>query len=232
VVASLFLNPSQFDSIDDFHSYPRSESADVAAIEESGADCVFVPTVEEMYPDGPACQLDIPDLTSRLEGALRSGHFSGVMTIVTKLLNIVSPDRLYLGEKDYQQCVILERMIEDLHFPVEVVRVKTVREPDGLAVSTRNARLTFDQRSAAGRVGEALRSVNAIVDGGERSAEAVKAHVTECLGDGKVCVRPTLVSVVNDRTLRPVSLISERCLVLVCATIGTVDVVDHIVVTP
>ncbi|SDM00051.1 pantoate--beta-alanine ligase [Siphonobacter aquaeclarae] len=148
-VCSIFVNPIQFNNTDDLARYPRVLEDDVRLLETVGCDAVFAPSVEEMYPTPPALTMQFGPLERVLEGAFRPGHFSGVGVVVSKLLHIVSPDRVYFGQKDLQQCLVVRRLIEDLSFPVEQVIVPTVREADGLAMSSRNRNLTPEERAAA-----------------------------------------------------------------------------------
>lgn len=149
VVATIFVNPSQFGDPSDLDSYPRTEADDLARLEAAGIDAVFIPTVAEIYPEGDETIVETTRLVGMLHGALRPGHFRGVATVVTKLFNIVGPDTAYFGEKDYQQLAVIRRMVRDLHMPVAIRGVATLREPDGLAMSSRNVRLSPEDRAAA-----------------------------------------------------------------------------------
>lgn len=149
VVATIFVNPSQFGDPSDLDSYPRTEADDLARLEAAGIDAVFIPTVAEIYPEGDETIVETTRLAGMLHGALRPGHFRGVATVVTKLFNIVGPDTAYFGEKDYQQLAVIRRMVRDLHMPVAIRGVATLREPDGLAMSSRNVRLSPEDRAAA-----------------------------------------------------------------------------------
>jgi pantoate--beta-alanine ligase len=172
VVVSIFVNPLQFGPHEDFARYPRDLETDVAKSREAGADLVFAPSVDEMYPSGDAGIVTIVPgpLGDELEGRSRPGHFAGVLTVVGKLLNIVRPDRIYFGEKDYQQLVLVRSMSADLNMGVEVVGVPTRRDPDGLAMSSRNRYLTNEQRTAALALSQALKAAAAAAGGGPRAA--------------------------------------------------------------
>ena len=170
VVASIFVNPTQFGPNEDFHRYPRDEERDLAMLAQAGVDLAVLPTVEEMYPGGDATRVRVAGLSEVLEGERRPGHFDGVTTVVAKLFNLVQPDRAYFGRKDAQQVLIIERMVRDLHFPVTIVRCPTVREPDGLACSSRNVYLTEEQRAQARSLSTALRAAEAAFAAGERDA--------------------------------------------------------------
>jgi pantoate--beta-alanine ligase len=156
VVMSLFVNPTQFGADEDFERYPRDEQLDRSIAEEEGVDEVLAPTVDQMYPDGFSTRVEVSGVADRYEGAARPGHFAGVATIVLKLLNIVRPDRVYFGQKDAQQLAVVRRMVSDLDVPVDVRAVPTVREPDGLARSSRNVYLDGDQRARAASLHRAL----------------------------------------------------------------------------
>ena len=173
VVVSIFVNPLQFGPTEDLAAYPRPEEDDLAAARAAGVDLVFLPSVEEMYPPGRATEIETGPVAIPLEGAARPGHFSGVATVVAKLLNLVQPDRLYLGQKDAQQVAVIKTLVRDLSFPVDVVVCPTVREPDGLALSSRNAYLEGRQRATATVLWRALEAGRRELGAGER-AEAVE----------------------------------------------------------
>ncbi len=164
VVTTIFVNPTQFGEAADLESYPRTESQDLAMLEHAGVDAVLIPEVVEIYPEGAETFVETAHLANILHGAVRPGHFRGVATVVTKLFNIATPDRAYFGEKDYQQLAVIRRMVRDLHMPVKIVGVPTVREPDGLAMSSRNARLSPEDRAAAVVLSKALDAAEALGD--------------------------------------------------------------------
>lgn len=185
-VVSIFVNPTQFGPMEDLAQYPRDLPHDLKLLEEQGVDYVFVPNVDEMYPDGTGKTpsfVDVGELSSILMGALRPGHFRGVATVVSKLFNIVQPDQAFFGEKDYQQLAVIKRMVADLNQPVQVVGVPTVREPDGLAYSSRNSLLSAQDRAAAIVLSQAMRLAQSMVDQGERSVEVIRQAVLGKLGD-------------------------------------------------
>jgi pantoate--beta-alanine ligase len=179
VVASIFVNPTQFGPDEDLDRYPRDEARDLAMLEQAGTDLVIVPPVEEVYPAGDVTRIRVAGLSDVLEGARRPGHFEGVTTVVGKLFNIVQPDRAYFGRKDAQQVLIIERMVRDLHFPVTIVRCPTVREPDGLACSSRNVYLTPEQRAQAVSLSQGLNAAEAAWAAGERDADRLRAVTRE-----------------------------------------------------
>lgn len=177
VVASIFVNPTQFGPNEDFATYPRDPEGDMALLREAGVDAVFLPQVSEIYPEGSETFVDTRVLSRILVGRLRPGHFRGVATVVTKLFNIVGPDRAYFGEKDYQQLQMIRRMVADLDVPLEIVGVPTVRERDGLAMSSRNLRLTPEDRSAAVVLSQSLDEATRRVAEGPVTASALRRLV-------------------------------------------------------
>jgi len=177
VVVSVFVNPTQFGPAEDFDAYPRRLQEDASIAAEHGAHLVFAPAVEEMYPVGASTFVEVGGLTANLCGAFRPGHFRGVTTVVSKLFNIVAPDRAYFGEKDYQQMLVIKGMVRDMHMPVEIVGCPTVREADGLAMSSRNAYLSAEERAAAPAIRAGLLAGAQIVSRGGSAAEAVQAAI-------------------------------------------------------
>ncbi|HWD13796.1 pantoate--beta-alanine ligase [Pseudochrobactrum sp. sp1633] len=183
-VVSIFVNPTQFSPNEDLAQYPRNLPHDLKLLEEQGVDYVFAPEVDEMYPDGSgktSTYVDVGDLSSILMGALRPNHFRGVATVVSKLFNIVQPDKAFFGEKDYQQLAVIKRMVTDLNQPVEVFGVPTVREPDGLACSSRNSLLSAEDRAAAIILPQAMQLAQTLVDQGERSVSVLHQAVLDKL---------------------------------------------------
>ena len=174
VVASVFVNPTQFGPGEDFNRYPRDEAADLAALEAAGIDVAFLPTVEEIYPPGASTVIDVGRVGQVLEGAHRPGHFRGVATVVAVLLNLVAPERAYFGQKDGQQVVVVKKLVRDLGLPVEIVVCPTVREENGLALSSRNRYLTDDERSDAAVLSRALDAAATRYQAGERSADVLR----------------------------------------------------------
>lgn len=174
VAVSIFVNPTQFAASEDLDRYPRDEARDLQLLEEAGADFVFLPTPEIIYPPGFATQVTVGPIAEVLEGAARPGHFAGVATVVAKLLNIVQPERAYFGQKDGQQCAVIRQLVRDLDVPVTVVVGETVRETDGLAMSSRNVYLSGPERTAAPVLYRALKAAEALFRGGETSAEALR----------------------------------------------------------
>lgn len=228
VVVSIFVNPLQFGDPQDLESYPRDEPADLAAAEREKVDAVFAPSVEEMYPKGkPEVTIDPGPLGDRLEGASRPGHFRGVATVVTKLFATVGPCRAYFGEKDAQQLALVRRMVRDLSLPIDVAPVPTVREPDGLALSSRNARLTPEQREAASCLFLALSEAAELARGGERDAGAIVAAMAREIG-ATPQARIDYAAVVDEGTFEEVTVVERPARALVAARFGPVRLIDNL----
>jgi pantoate--beta-alanine ligase len=228
VVVSLFVNPTQFANPRDLEAYPRDEERDLRAAERLEVDLVFAPSVEEMYPDGDAgIAVDPGPLGERLEGTSRPGHFSGVATVVARLFHSVGPCRAYFGEKDAQQLAVIRRMIRDLAFPIEVVACPTVREPDGLAMSSRNARLSSEQREAAGCLFLALSEAAEMARAGERDAGKLVAVMAREIG-ATPRARLDYAVVVDEETFEEVRRIEGPARALVAARFGEVRLIDNL----
>jgi pantoate--beta-alanine ligase len=227
-VCSIFVNPTQFDDPADLAAYPRDEEADLREAGALGIDLAFVPSVEEMYPAGaPEVTVDPGPLGERLEGAARPGHFRGVATVVAKLFHAVGPCRAYFGEKDAQQLAVIRRMVRDLSFPVEVVPCPTVREPDGLAMSSRNRRLTPEQREAATCLFLALAEAAELARAGERDAAKLVAVMAREIG-ATPQARIDYVAVVDEETFEEVREIRGPARALVAARFGEVRLIDNL----
>jgi pantoate--beta-alanine ligase len=224
VVVSLFVNPSQFDEPADLAAYPRGEARDAAIAAELGANALFAPSVAEIYPDGFATTVHVDGLSGVLEGAQRgAGHFDGVCTVVCKLFNIVAPDVGFFGQKDAQQVVVIRRMVRDLDIPVRLHVVPTVREPDGLALSSRNGQLIGPDRERAVALSRALEAVREAVEAGERDPEAATAAGRAAM-DG---LEPEYLAVVDPETLERVRTVDGRVLVVVAARVGPARLIDN-----
>lgn len=231
VVVSVFVNPAQFGPREDFRTYPRDTRRDLRLLREEGVDLVFLPATATMYPPGHRTTIDVGGLDSVLEGRSRPGHFRGVVLVVEKLLNIVEPDLLVLGQKDAQQAVILERMVRDLDQPVRVVRGPTVREKDGLALSSRNTYLDPAQRRAAPVLYRALSRARAAARRGERSAARLLRLIEREIA-GEPLVRLDYAAVVDPATLAPVRKVEGKVLIPLAAFLGRTRLIDNLEVTP
>lgn len=226
VVVSLFVNPKQFNDAADLAAYPRTEAADARLAADTGADVIYAPDASAMYPPGFATMITVSGVSEVLEGASRgAGHFQGVATVVAKLLNAVPCDRLYLGQKDAQQVAVLRRMIRDLDFDVEVVVCPTVREPDGLAMSSRNVRLAGDDRRRALALRHGLDAALALVRRGERNSSHIIAAATDVMrADG---IEPEYFAAVDALTLQPMTTLTGNVLLAVAAHVGPVRLIDN-----
>jgi pantoate--beta-alanine ligase len=226
VVVSLFVNPAQFNERADLERYPRSEDRDAELAEAAGADILFAPSIEEVYPAGFATSVEVLGVTERLEGAARgSEHFRGVATVVTKLLCMALPDVAYFGQKDAQQVVVIRRLVADLNLPVRIEALPTVREPDGLAMSSRNARLSPSERERALALPAALEAARELSEAGELTAGVLVTAVREAMRPFEV--EPEYVALVDPHTLEPVEEISDTALLALAARIGEVRLIDN-----
>jgi pantoate--beta-alanine ligase len=233
VIASIFVNPTQFNDARDLAAYPRTEADDAAQLERVGVDAIFAPTAAEMYPDGFATFVDVGPIAEPLEGATRGAvHFRGVATVVAKLLNIVQPDRAYFGQKDAQQVLVISRMVRDLDLPVEIVVCPTVRERDGLALSSRNARLTPDARRRALGLSAALFRMRDEAQQGERRASALVAHGMDILAQHGIGAGDVdYLAVVDRNTLAPLEYVEGNALLAVAAHVDGVRLIDNVVLS-
>ena len=226
VVVSLFVNPAQFGPGEDFRKYPRPLDRDLAVCDREGVDVVFAPEAAEMYPAGFATTIRVAGLTEKLCGAFRPGHFDGVCTVVAKLLAIVEPDVACFGEKDAQQLAVVRRMVRDLDLPVEIRGCPLVREPDGLAMSSRNAYLSPAERRQALALSAALAEARQAVARGQRDGPALADLVRRRL-EAAEGVRPEYVAVVDPDTLDDLATIGDQVLVAVAARVGTTRLIDN-----
>ena len=228
VVATLFVNRTQFNDRSDYAAYPRDEAADLAAFEASGVDLVFAPSTGEMYPEGFAASIDPGPIGAGLEGARRPGHFAGVATVVAKLFNHTRPTRAYLGQKDWQQTRVIDRMVQDLNLPVDLAVVPTVRDPDGLALSSRNVRLTPDQRQAALSLWRGLSLARDAWDDDECSPQAL-ADLVGATVQAEALATLGYAEVRHALTLEPVAEADPPLVIAVAAEIGGVGLIDNVV---
>lgn len=231
VVVTLFVNPAQFDERGDLERYPRRERDDAGLAAEAGADLLFAPSIEEVYPAGFATAVEVLGLADRLEGASRgASHFRGVTTVVTKLLCMTSPDVLYLGQKDAQQVVVIRRLVADLNLPVAIEAVPTVREPDGVARSSRNVLLTPGARAQARGLYAALSAAGELAGSGERSAAKLLGAARAALESYEL--RLDYLELVDSDTLEPLSRLDRPALLAIAARAGEVRLIDNVTLAP
>ncbi len=228
VGVSIFLNPKQFSPNEDLDVYPRDMENDLRLLEVEGVDLVWTPTKDEMYPSEYQTWIVVEKLTQVLEGANRPGHFRGVTTVVAKLFNASQPDRAYFGQKDAQQAIVIQQMVRDVNFPLEVVVCPTVREPDGLAMSSRNKHLNREQRSAATVLYRALTAAVEAFEAGERNAGALRDRMSDVLSNEPLA-NPQYVSVADPETLEELSGAVERALLSMAVYVGETRLIDNVV---
>jgi len=228
VIVSIFVNPSQFGPQEDFASYPRDTERDLSLLEKEGVSLVFMPSAGEMYPEGFSTWVDVEKVSAELEGEARPGHFRGVSTVVCKLFNIVQPHRAYFGQKDAQQLVVIKKMASDLDMDLEIVAVPTVREPDGLAMSSRNTYLTREERQAAAVLWKALCLARGQWSGGERDAAVLRREMISLI-EREPFANIDYVSVADPETLQELDTIGDRALVSLAVRIGKTRLIDNTV---
>jgi pantoate--beta-alanine ligase len=227
VAVSIFVNPTQFGPKEDFASYPRSLEQDCQTLESAGVELVFAPSVGEMYPNGASTFVEVAGLSERLDGASRPGHFRGVATVVAKLLNIFAPERAFFGQKDAAQVAVLRKMARDLLFPVQLDVCPTVREPDGLALSSRNRNLDREQRRQALVLSRVLRAVLELVQNGEQDSAELLAAALRIFAE-EPGVQVDYCSIVDPDTLEDVSDVRHGALVAVAARVGATRLIDNL----
>lgn len=231
VVVSIYVNPTQFGRGEDFDRYPRNLEADMRLLADEGVDWVFAPTDEEMYPEGFDTWVQPGRIAERWENEFRPGHFRGVATVVLKLFCMVGPDRAYFGEKDYQQLLVIRRMVEDFNLPITICACPTVREPDGLAMSSRNAYLSPEHRRQARVLSQSLFHAAERVASGERSADNLVAAIRKIIAEAADAVID-YAAVVDPNTLEPVSAVTGPMQALLAVRIGGVRLIDNLRLTP
>jgi pantoate--beta-alanine ligase len=229
--ASIFVNPTQFGPNEDLSRYPRDMERDLALLKQAGVDVVFAPDVADVYPPGFNTYIEVGGVTEPLEGAHRPGHFRGVATVVAKLFNIVQPHRAYFGEKDAQQLLVIRTMVRDLDIAVEVVPMPTVREPDGLALSSRNVYLSPPERQAATVLIRSLGLAQSLVAGGQRDAEQVRAAMRALIAQEPLATID-YVSIADAETLQELDEIDRPALASLAVRIGATRLIDNIRVMP
>ncbi|WP_120513345.1 pantoate--beta-alanine ligase [Photobacterium salinisoli] len=230
VIVSIFVNPMQFDKADDLNNYPRTLEEDLAKLNGEGVEMVFTPTPDIIYPNGMDRQtfVEVPGLSHMLEGALRPSHFRGVSTIVTKLFNIVQPDVACFGEKDYQQLALIRQMVSDLAMPIEIIGVPTVREMDGLAMSSRNGYLTVDERQRAPVLAKTMRWISSQIRGGRRDFDEVVLDANDQLRAAGL--EPDEIYIRDARTLQVVGEETTQAVILMSAFLGKARLIDNQVI--
>ena len=226
-VASIFVNPTQFGPKEDFARYPRDPERDLDLLKKEETDLVFMPSAGEMYPEGCSTWVDVLKVTERLEGASRPGHFRGVATVVAKLFNIVEPTRAYFGQKDAQQVVVVRKMVADLNMNLEVVVVPTHREPDGLAMSSRNVYLNPQERQSALVVWQSLNLAQQLWSQGERKAKILRQQMTDLIRKEPLA-RIDYISIANPETLKELTEIKQPALVSLSVYVGKTRLIDNI----
>jgi pantoate--beta-alanine ligase len=230
VIASVFVNPKQFGPNEDFSRYPRDPERDSSMLAAEKTDYLFLPSVDEMYPPDESTWVTVEGITDKLDGRSRPGHFRGVTTVVAKLFNIVQPDLAFFGQKDAAQVAIVNKMVRDLNFDMRIVVCPIVREPDGLAMSSRNAYLTPEQRKQATVLSRALMRVQSLVDRGEASSARLLVAGTQVMAE-EPAVKLDYFEIVNRETLDPLSDVSRGALVAVAAFVGNTRLIDNILVS-
>ncbi|RJX23895.1 MAG: pantoate--beta-alanine ligase [Dethiobacter sp.] len=229
MVVSIFVNPLQFGAGEDYEEYPRDLERDTKMAGSTGCDLIFSPSVKEMYPPGYATFVQVERLTEGLCGASRPGHFLGVTTVVGKLFNLVCPDRAYFGQKDAQQAFVLQKMVQDLNMNLEVIVLPTVREPDGLAMSSRNKYLSPEQRQEAVVIYKSLIEAEEQIRKGEREAGIIKENIAELISKARHA-RLDYVEIVDSKELYSVPIIKGRCLIAVAVKFGKTRLIDNVLV--
>jgi pantoate--beta-alanine ligase len=228
-ILSIFVNPLQFGVGEDYEDYPRDLDGDAARAETAGCDIIFAPSVREMYPKGYATFVEVERLTDELCGASRPGHFRGVTTVVTKLFNIVTPDHAYFGQKDAQQAMVLQRMAKDLNMDLAVVILPTVREKDGLAMSSRNTYLDPEERKQAVILSQSLKRAAEIITDGERSAQAIITWIASNIASAPLA-KIDYINIVDIQEIKPVETINGPVLIALAVRFGKTRLIDNIIV--
>jgi len=229
VVVSIFVNPAQFGPTEDFARYPRDEEGDTRKCRSAGVDILFMPSAHEMYPVKPDVFVTVEGISETLEGAIRPGHFRGVATVVAKLFDLVRPHRAFFGQKDYQQCAVIKRMVTGLSMDVEIVVLPTVREQDGLAMSSRNSYLNAGERRSAAVIYRALSSAEHLVKIGVREPEKLKNKVLAVLREEKDIVID-YVEIADPETLLPHAVAASGMVILVAVSLGRTRLIDNLLI--
>ena len=232
VAVSIFVNPTQFGPCEDFDDYPRDRERDLALLEKEGVDLVFAPSTAELYLTGADTWVEARGLSQRLEGKYRRGHFTGVATVVAKLFNITRPNRAYFGQKDGQQAAIVKAMVRDLNMQVNIVVAPTVRDSDGLALSSRNVRLSAKERPAAAGIYRSLRGAETLWQRGERNGDVLRAEVSRTLAEEPLVSEVDYVSVTHPETLQELETATGRVMISTAVWVGKTRLIDNVVLDP
>ncbi len=227
VVASIFVNPTQFGPNEDFDRYPRDEAGDRATCEAAGVDVLFMPAASAMYPDAPSVFVIVEGVSDILEGAVRPGHYRGVATVVSKLFHLVKPHKAFFGQKDYQQCAVIKRMVKGLDMDVDVVVLPTVRERDGLAMSSRNSYLSADERRTAAAIFRALSAAEQLAKTGTRQPEALKVKIQAVVREEKG-IEIDYLEIADPESLAPLASAQDSMVLLIAVRIGRTRLIDNI----
>jgi pantoate--beta-alanine ligase len=231
LIVSVFVNPLQFDRPDDLEQYPRTLENDVDVCAAGGVDMVFAPSMSEMYPSDPVCVIEVGRVADHLCGRFRPGHFRGVATVVMKLMEITQADQAYFGEKDAQQLAVVRRLVEDFNVPIAIVGVPTVREPDGLALSSRNQRLSADERRAAPVLYRALKVAEQLIRSGDGDVAQVEAAARQVIEDERA-VRREYLQIVEPREVQPVDRIDGPVIAAGAIWVGSTRLIDNVICVP
>jgi pantoate--beta-alanine ligase len=230
VVASIFVNPTQFGPNEDFDRYPRDEEGDRKKCESAGVDVLFMPIVAQMYPEKPSVFVSVEGISDILEGAVRPGHYRGVATVVSKFFHVVKPHKAFFGQKDYQQCAVIRRMVKGLNMDVEIVVLPTMREPDGLAMSSRNSYLSADERRAAAAIYRALSAGEQLAKTGTRQPAALKNKVQAVVLEEKG-IEIDYLEIVDPESLAPLAAAQDSMVLLIAVRIGRTRLIDNLVIS-
>lgn len=228
-VVSIFVNPTQFGKNEDFKSYPKNLDFDIKLLQNKKIDVIFTPNTKEMYSIDYDTYIETPELSSVLCGRSREGHFKGVCTIVGKLFNIVQPDVAVFGEKDAQQAIIIEKMVKDLNWNVKIITGKTIREPSGLAMSSRNKYLTNEQKTDAAQIYKAIKMAEKSIKKGERNSNKIKKLIKNIISK-KQCLKIDYVEIVDKQNLKPLNILKNECLIATAVWCGKARLIDNITV--
>lgn len=231
IIVSIFVNPTQFGPHEDYSSYPRDLKGDTEKVKSAGGDIIFAPSSEEMYPHGYLTYVNVEGVTEPLCGLSRPGHFRGVATVVTKLFNIVKPHKAFFGQKDYQQSVVIKRMVKDLNIDIDIVLLPTVREPDGLAMSSRNSYLSEEERKAATILYKSLMTASEMVKDGKRDVKRIYFEIKRMIEKEPLAVID-YIAITDPETLQNINEIEEKALIALSVRIGRTRLIDNILIEP